>query len=161
MAFGGSGKIDLSGGDSSAGTGATWNGTHTLYGSPGAPGAPGALLVFLDGQVTNPDITSSKFVANYGACGYTGGTTELQRFRNDSVSPVVPGVFDAGTVYTNAYYTLGGTGVIGGQVVVESGATLSPGTSTGTLAVPEPASALSVLFCVVLFVLQASRRPRS
>lgn len=78
MSFSGAGKINLSGGDSSAGQSVTAVGA-TVYAGSGAPGAPGALVVFLDGDVTPPDITESTFVADYGNVGYAASTDLLSR----------------------------------------------------------------------------------
>lgn len=67
LSFGGSGFIELSGGDSAIGAAYTLGGGQKVYGSAGAPGAPGALIVLTDGQHTNPDLDVFTFVANYGA----------------------------------------------------------------------------------------------
>jgi len=91
MAFGGAGSINLSGGDSSPGGGVT-NSGKTIYAGSGAPGAPGALLILLDGAVTNPDITANTFIANYGAVGTVAGATKLALYPDDGAAPPVPGV---------------------------------------------------------------------
>ena len=79
VVFGGSGEIDLSGGPSSAGGFWQSAGLDKFYAGSGAPGAPGALVILLDGAVTNPDVTSSVFTANFGDCVFAGGAAELCR----------------------------------------------------------------------------------
>lgn len=89
LAFGVSGKIDLSGGDSSNGTGYTHVASGNIhYGSSGAAGAPGALLIFMDGNATNPDITSSRFVANYGDIPKPASAVELGLADLQKIAPV-------------------------------------------------------------------------
>lgn len=77
VVFGGSGKIDLSGGPSSPGGFWTSLGGDKFYAGSGAPGAPGALVILLDGAVTNPDIDSTNFVANFGDAVQGVGAQEL------------------------------------------------------------------------------------
>lgn len=109
MAFGGSGTVNLSGGDSSAGVYASYL-TQNLYAGSGAPGAPGAMIILLDGQVTNPDITEFKYIANYGSVGYAGGTTLLERYTNPAEVPPTDAVFLSAPGVFPVSYTLGGTG---------------------------------------------------
>lgn len=114
MSFGVAGSVDLSGGDSGVGGSQTYVPTgKTFYAGSGAPGAPGALVVLLDGQVTNPDITSTKFIANFGSVGLPGSATVVHRVDDDSVSPAIPGVYQyfqtaSGSWY--AAYSVGGAG---------------------------------------------------
>jgi hypothetical protein len=69
LSFGGSGSINLSGGDSepTEELDAFWD--HLLPGA-GAPGCPGALMILLDGQdLSLPDLSGGNFLAVSGASG--------------------------------------------------------------------------------------------
>jgi hypothetical protein len=89
--FGASGNIDLSGNDGSAGNSASVGG-HTLYAGGGGGGSPGELYVLLDGndQVL-PDVNSTTFLANFGACTQTGNPIVYGgSFSNPDPSPADP-----------------------------------------------------------------------
>ena len=66
MSFGLAGFVDLTGGDSSIGGFYTQSTGSKFYGGAGAAGAGGALVIFMDGNHTNPDITNDKFRSKYG-----------------------------------------------------------------------------------------------
>ena len=114
MAFGIDGEIDLSGGDSGYGAFQTYLPTGiNFYAGSGAPGAAGALLVLLDGQVTSPDVTELKFIANFGSVGMPPASIRLQRYLDDSVSPSVAGLNEyMSSAYGSwvAGFTVGGAG---------------------------------------------------
>jgi len=78
MVYGGAGVINLTGGTSGI-PGTLVHFGRTFWAGHGAPGAPGALLVLIDGEHTNPDITTNRFIANHGATGATAGATEIHR----------------------------------------------------------------------------------
>ncbi len=63
MSFGGSGKINLSGGDGAIGT---YISAYDIYAGGGAGGAPGCWLCLLDGQATVAPDTRGAFIANQG-----------------------------------------------------------------------------------------------
>ena len=104
MSFGASGSIDLSGGTAGAPGSYTVNGKQ-MYAGHGGGGAPGAFLLLMDGNYTNPDISSTVFTANYGAVGSAGGAREFSKeewyalsVANKKVSStaVTPAVFNKG-----------------------------------------------------------------
>ncbi len=70
LSFGGSGSINLSGGDSDTPPVSDDAFLYNLIPGAGAPGCPGALFILLDGQdLSLPDLSGGNFLAITGASG--------------------------------------------------------------------------------------------
>ena len=91
LGLGNDGIIDLSGGDSDSDPGSYTNRGETFYAGRGCGGSPGCWLGIFDGaDAIPPIVSSSKFIAKYGACTSIGNSSSDQYTSTALISKLAP-----------------------------------------------------------------------